>query len=151
MVNKEEETLITAKFSMWATLAFLFKWYMLGFLVITLAIGYFVFFQTDLDYLQYVFYGLVAVYVIIYLVYVLRIRRRKLELTGKRFIEHQGGTVKTHRFIPLKSIVEMSVQTSRMGRKLNFGSIVLYMSGRELHFDFVTRPYEIVEEYFSLH
>jgi len=151
MVNKEEETLITAKFSMWATLAFLFKWYMLGFLVITLAIGYFVFFQTDLDYLQYVFYGLVAVYLIIYFGYVLKMRRRKLELTEKRFIDHHGKAIRVHRFIPLRAVNEITVETTRMGRRLNFGHIILHMSGRELPFRFVTRPYEIVEEYFSLH
>ncbi len=148
---KEEQTLITAKFSMWATIGFFARKFMLLYLLVLLGVAYFVFFEADIAALQYVFYGLIGLYFIIYIAYVLRTRVRTLELTDKRFIDHIGRAFKRHRFIPLKAVNEITVESTRMGRRLKYGHIVLHLPGRELRFDFVTRPYEIVEEFFSLH
>ena len=152
MAQREEETLMVVRLSRWKALGFLFSKIMITFLAVLLVVGYYAFFVAEDPMLHYFTYFLFGLYLIVYLTYVFRVRKRRIELTTKRIIHKQGRSIKKFTFIPLRQIAAIDVETSRMGRRFNYGHIIFKTTGMtELSFYYVTRPYEVVDEIFNLY
>ncbi len=151
MAATEEYTIMTVKLSMWKALAFPLSKFMLGYLAVMLYVAYLAFIESGDWMLQYGFYAILAVYLLIYFGYILRVRKRRIELTNKRIIDRQGRAMRQLTIIPLAQIATMKVQATRMGRRLNFGNIIFETpSLTTVTFNYVTRPFELVDAIFDL-
>ncbi|MFH5881119.1 PH domain-containing protein [Liberiplasma polymorphum] len=127
---KVEETLLTVKTSRWIALGFLGKKFMLIYLLIMVAALIAPLFVPDMPELVYLGYGLVGLYVLLFLGRLLGFKREKADVTNHRLILYRRiGTSERRIMIPLHQIVQVELERGKLGRLLGFGSVKLHNAG----------------------
>ncbi len=151
MAERNEETLMVIKMSLWRAFLFPFRKFMMLYLLIIVAVAYMAFLEFQDAMLQYLFYALIAVYFILYIGYIFRVRKKRIELTNLRIIYRERAAVRQDMHIPLDKVINMKVRTTRFGRLLKYGHIEVNMAGLDsVRFEYARRPYEFVEHFFSV-
>ncbi len=126
-VKITEANVLTTKTSRWMAFAALGKLPMIILLVLAVAsgVGYLIYDPL----LLYALIGLGGVYLLIFLALLLGMRKEHVELTNQRIIvKRRTGAIRKTIFIPLNHVSIYEVTRTKMGRRLGFGTIMIYAS-----------------------
>ncbi len=126
-MHTAEETVLSTKTSRWMAFGFLGSKFMLGLLLVVVASGIGQFIEEPVKYL---FYASAGLYVMLFLARLFGMKKEYAELTNQRVIvKRRLGSSRRKIIVPLNHVAVFEVQQGSTGRKLKFGSVIIYTTG----------------------
>ncbi len=132
----EETVNFTTKTSRWSAVGFLgSRWMIFHLVLIVLAAAYWIAAANvdavpEFDVVNLVVYGLIALYVLLFLLALAGVKRERVEILDYRmFIYRRIGCSRTRIAVPHKSIVSFEVHRTFLGCLFRFGTITFFLAG----------------------
>ena len=146
-----EESILTTKTSSWVALGFLFKWPMLIYVVVTVAVYMYQFTDFPMSHIAlYAFYGLVGLYGLLFFSKLFGMKKEHAEITNQRVvIDRRVGYAKKKIILPLNHISMLEIERGFFARLFGYGTIVIYGSGN--HYKTLSDVKRCVKFYKAIH